>query len=60
MAGDCDPFTQKEDFDLFLTYINLEGKTTRFLKNYNHLDYVWADDASKDIYVDVIDFLNKE
>jgi len=58
VAGDCDPFTQKEDFDLFLSYINLDGKTTKFLKNYNHLDYVWADEAYDDIYVDVFKFLH--
>jgi len=59
IAGDSDPFTVKEDFDLFLSYINMEGKTTKYLENYNHLDYVWADDAYDDIYVDVIAFLKK-
>jgi len=59
VAGDSDPFVQKSDFDLFLSLINLEGKTVSFLKNYNHLDYVWAQNAREDIYIPLIDFLNR-
>ena len=57
VAGDSDPFTEKKDFDYLLSLINMEWKTVHFLKNYNHLDYVWADSAYSDIYVNLFEFL---
>ena len=58
--SDADDFSSEKDLDFFLEAI--KGKE-RFVKikrvyNYNHLDYLWSEDAKKDIYEDILDFLN--
>lgn len=58
IAGDCDSFTEKEDFDFFKGLVGSNNKYYKFLKNYNHLDYIWGKEAVEDIYRDVIDFIN--
>jgi hypothetical protein len=58
IAGDSDSFTEKEDFEYFKSLVGNKNKQFKFLKNYNHLDYIWGKEAVEDIYVDVIDFIN--
>lgn len=60
--SDSDPFSEEEDTKLFVDALGEEGlKYVSFLelKNYNHLDYLWSDDAYNDVYLKIIEFLGK-
>jgi hypothetical protein len=56
---DTDPFSTIKDTTDFVDLVM--DKTVVYvkdLKNYNHLDYLWAHDAVNDVYKDVLKFLN--
>jgi len=59
--SDSDPFSALEDIDLWLKYADYENKKDTIevlnLKNYNHLDYLWSKDSLKDIYENIVKFL---
>ena len=59
VGGDCDIFTNIQDFEYYLSLVKKENKTFLYLKDYNHLDYLWGKDANEDIYLDVIKFIKK-
>jgi hypothetical protein len=59
-GGDCDSLSDKEDFEYFRQIVSPVNKTFKFLKNYNHLDYLWGKEAVADVYMDVIDFIKNK
>ena len=59
--ADKDPFSNPDDVYDFVnniekkeTYINLE-----FIENYNHVDFLWSNDAIFDIYPKIMQFLEE-
>jgi hypothetical protein len=57
-TSDSDPFSTIEDINFF--YNNVRDKsaiTFLNMKNYNHLDYLWAPDAKDDLYKNIILFI---
>jgi hypothetical protein len=57
---DKDPFCPVEDFNYMITLFKSSKKTIKRLDNYNHVDYMWGQTAHKDIYYDILDFLNDD
>jgi lysosomal acid lipase/cholesteryl ester hydrolase len=56
--SDGDPFSTDKDTQFFLDKVDSkENFIFKKLKNYNHLDYLWSQDAYEDIYLDLIAFL---
>jgi hypothetical protein len=56
-VSDADPFSKKEDCYHIFQHINSSVITVKELTKYNHLDYLWSNDAKGDIYHHIIDFL---
>ena len=57
-TSDSDPFSNVEDLNHLTKYLNEKYVTIRRLNNYNHLDFLWSDDAKEDIYNQVLKDLN--
>jgi len=58
--SDSDPFSSPDDVMFFINKVEDKSKIyIKNLKDYNHLDYVWSDDAKEDIYLELISFLEK-
>lgn len=57
-TSDSDPFSNVEDLNHLTKYLNEKYVTIRRLNNYNHLDFLWSDDAKEDIYKQVVKDLN--
>ena len=50
-TSNADPFCNPIDTEEFVARIeNKDAVKILKLENYNHLDYVWADDACRDLY----------
>jgi hypothetical protein len=60
IAGECDIFTDVEDYNFFKEIVNQENKQFKYLPTYNHLDYLWGKDSVEDLYLDVIDFIKNK
>ena len=55
-----DPFSNWNDLNHLLKYLkNNTNVKIKKMVNYNHLDFLWSDDAKKDIYDEIVDTLNK-
>ena len=59
-TSDSDPFSNIEDLNHLTKYLNKKYVTIRRLNNYNHLDFLWSDDAKEDIYMQVVKDLNDQ
>ena len=58
--SDMDPFSNWNDLNHLLKYLkNNTNVKIKKMVNYNHLDFLWSDDAKKDIYDEIVDTLNK-
>lgn len=62
--SDSDPLASAKDVDLWLDYAQFERKRDIIhvinLTNYNHLDYLWSQDAYEDVFKKVAEFINEE
>jgi hypothetical protein len=60
-SSDSDPFSNDKDTEIFLSNFSEKSLndyiTVEKLHNYNHLDYLWSEDAKTDIYDHVLNFL---
>ena len=57
-TSNADPFCNPIDTEEFVARIeNKDAVKILKLENYNHLDYVWADDACRDLYPKIFEFL---
>ena len=52
-----DPFSNIDDLNHLVKYLNENYVTIKRMKNYNHMDYLWSEDAKDDIYNPIIKFL---
>ena len=60
-VSDADPFCNPLDTLEFLLKIDDQSVIEILsLKDYNHIDYLWADSAYEDIYPKVLDFLGQD
>ena len=60
-VSDADPFCNPIDTLEFLLKIDDQSVIEILsLKDYNHIDYVWADSAYEDIYPKVLEFLGQD
>ena len=60
-VSDSDPFCNPVDTLEFLLKIDDQSVIEILsLKNYNHIDYLWADSAYEDIYPKVLNFLGED
>ena len=60
-VSDADPFCNPVDTLEFLLKINDQSVIEILnLKDYNHIDYLWADSAYEDIYTKVLNFLGQD
>lgn len=57
--SDSDPFSNENDLKHLTDQLNKKYVTIRKMSNYNHLDFLWSEDAKDDIYKDIILFLQK-
>lgn len=58
--SDSDPFSTPEDNDGFSKLLNEKSRKNVCidkLVNYNHLDYVWSEDAYDDLFIKIEEFL---
>ena len=53
-----DPYCLKSNFDLMIKTFKKAKMVIKDVHNYNHLDYLWSHKAHKDIYNDMLIFLN--
>lgn len=57
---DADPFSVYDDVKIFTNKVNNNDIIQiKYLENYNHLDYLWAESANEDIYLDVLNFIQQ-
>jgi hypothetical protein len=59
-VSDSDPFSKKEDCEFIFRHMSKDVLTIRDLKKYNHLDYLWSNDAKSELYHDIINFLRSD
>lgn len=57
-TSDSDPFSNIDDLHHLTKYLNEKYVTIRRMKNYNHMDFLWSEDAKEDIYLQVVKDLN--
>ena len=58
-TSDADPFANPQDTLEFIENIDNKNIITLLnLRNYNHIDYFWADSAIEEIFPKVLDFIN--
>jgi hypothetical protein len=55
--SNADPFSKIEDCQHLFEHINKNILKLIELKDYNHMDYLWSSDASRELYIKIIDFL---
>ena len=58
--SNCDPFSNSEDLNVLIKYMNKKYVKIRKMKDYNHLDFLWSEYAKDDIYSEIINVLNKD
>ena len=59
-TSDSDPFALPKDTEDFIDNIKNKSVVELLrLKNYNHIDYIWADSAVDDVFPKIFDFLKK-
>lgn len=62
--SDSDPFSSQKDVDLWLNSAKYQEKQDIIkvieLQRYNHLDYLWSEDAYEDIYKKIVEFIMKD
>ena len=56
-TSDKDPFSNIDDLNHLTKYLNEKYVTIKRMKNYNHMDFLWSDDAKEDIYKPIVKFL---
>lgn len=56
-TSSADPYCLKEDFHLTMATFRNAKVYTKDVGNYNHLDYLWSHNAHRDIYTDLVNFL---
>ena len=56
-TSDKDPFSNIDDLNHLTKYLNEKYVKIKRMKNYNHMDFLWSDDAMEDIYKPIIKFL---
>ena len=56
-TSDKDPFSNFDDLNHLTKYLNEKYVTIKRMKNYNHMDFLWSEDAMEDIYKPIIKFL---
>jgi hypothetical protein len=57
-VGETDALTQPDDFSKLEALLPKESTKVIRVKDYNHLDYMWADDVDQNINSHVFDFIN--
>ena len=56
-TSDKDPFSNFDDLNHLTKYLNEKYVPIKRMKNYNHMDFLWSEDAMEDIYKPIIKFL---
>lgn len=56
-TSDKDPFSNIDDLHHLTKYLNDKYVQIKRMINYNHMDFLWSDDAKEDIYLPIINFL---
>ena len=56
-TSDKDPFSNIDDLNHLTKYLNEKYVTVKRMNNYNHMDFLWSDDAKEDIYEPIVKFL---
>ena len=56
-TSDKDPFSNFDDLNHLTKYLNEKYVTIKRMNNYNHMDFLWSEDAMEDIYKPIIKFL---
>jgi pimeloyl-ACP methyl ester carboxylesterase len=56
-TSDKDPFSNIDDLHHLTKYLNDKYVKIKRMINYNHMDFLWSDDAKEDIYLPIINFL---
>ena len=59
-TSDKDPFSNIDDLNHLVKYLNKKYVDIRRMKNYNHMDFLWSEDAKDDIYIPIIQFLKED
>ena len=56
--SDKDPFSNLDDLSHLFKYLNNSNVKIKKMENYNHLDFLWSDDAKADIYDEIVKVLD--
>ena len=56
-TSDKDLFSNIDDLHHLTKYLNDKYVQIKRMINYNHMDFLWSDDAKEDIYLPIINFL---
>ena len=58
--ADKDPFSNPNDVYDFVDKIENKDKCVKleFIENYNHVDFLWAENAKEFVYPKILEFLN--
>ena len=56
--SDKDPFSNLDDLNHLFKYLNNSNVKIKKMENYNHLDFLWSDDAKADIYDEIVKVLD--
>ena len=59
-TSDKDPFSNIDDLHHLTKYLNDKYVQIKRMINYNHMDFLWSDDAKEDIYKPVVKFLKND
>ena len=59
-TSDKDPFSNIDDLNHLVKYLNKKYVDIRRMKNYNHMHFLWSEDAKDDIYIPIIQFLKED
>lgn len=57
--GKYDPFGSGKDFDFMMQQMGDLSRITVKNLDFNHLDYIWSDEACKSLYPEVLKFLSR-
>ena len=55
--SDSDPFSNENDLKHLTDNLNKHYAKVKKMSNYNHLDFLWSEDAKNDIYKDIVSFI---
>ena len=56
-VSDSDPFSNENDLKHLTDNLNRRYAKVKKMSNYNHLDFLWSEDAKNDIYKDIVSFI---